>query len=149
MTFMSKICLTCNPTLRAILVWRKLHCRLGLRLGTAKKFCSIGPRSRKKPNFFFDTDDSRSPAHVPILSASDDLALTSSSATSSSSTKLSSRRVTTTGCCVAIAGNKMSKQRRPLSGSYSALVKKFSFGHVFWPLGFLKLEHFGHWALWN
>jgi len=88
----------------------------------SSKLSTTKSKSRKKTSYF--ADGSKSPAHVPILSATDD-------ATSTTPTKLSagSRRVTT-GCCVAMGVNKMAKHRRPLSGSYSALVRKI----MAWPL---------------
>ena len=84
------------------------------------KSSSTKAKSRKKCSY--TGDDPRSPAHIPILSATSDDSVTSSTPTA---TKLStgSRRVTT-GCCVAMSVNKMAKHRRPLSGSYSALVRK-------------------------
>jgi len=65
--------------------------------------------SRKKAHYL--EDDPRSPSHVPILAPA-----------ASSTTTRTSRHVTT-GCCVGMGVNRLTRHRRPLSGSYSALVR--------------------------
>ena len=76
-------------------------------------------RSKKKP-LYFDENDPRSPAHIPILAPS---AGSTTTTTTTTSRHVSTTRHVTTGCCVAMGVNKLTRNRRPLSGSYSALVR--------------------------
>jgi len=74
-------------------------------------------RGRSRPRRKTGFKNDQSPAHIPILSNDE----------SSAPTPTTTRRVTT-GCCIELGVKRMSQKRqKPLSGSYSALVRNFFF----------------------